>query len=125
MRGDAMSRFHNALFLGDAEERVKVRPDEGPPTFPPLSPHTIHRIPPTYPFAHSHTPPSLFSLARCPSPYCLTPPHTYTFHALIRQVLEATGQLPLAYVAAKTHGLEEDAARLQVPFLASPYLGPN
>ena len=24
MRGDAMSRFHNALFLGDAEERVKV-----------------------------------------------------------------------------------------------------
>jgi len=26
MRGDAMSRFHNALFLGDAEERVKVTP---------------------------------------------------------------------------------------------------
>jgi len=24
MRGDAMSRFHNALFLGDAEERVRV-----------------------------------------------------------------------------------------------------
>ena len=23
-RGDSMSRFHNALFLGDAEERVKV-----------------------------------------------------------------------------------------------------
>lgn len=52
MRGDAMSRFHNALFLGDAEERVKV--------------------------------------------------------------LESTGQLPLAYVAASTHGLAEDAARLQV-----------
>ena len=50
MRGDIMSRFHNALFLGDAEERVRV--------------------------------------------------------------LEATGQLSLAYVAAVTHGLEADAERL-------------
>ena len=29
MRGDAMSRFHNALFLGDAEERVKVLESTG------------------------------------------------------------------------------------------------
>ncbi|KAJ1426745.1 vesicle coat complex COPI, alpha subunit [Ochromonadaceae sp. CCMP2298] len=50
MRGDAMSRVHNALYLGDAEERVKV--------------------------------------------------------------VEATGQLSLAYLTAKTHGLQESAARL-------------
>lgn len=50
LRGDVMSRYHNAMFLGDAEERVRV--------------------------------------------------------------LEATGQLTLAYVAACTHGLEEDKARL-------------
>lgn len=50
MRGDVMSRFHNALFLGDAEERVKV--------------------------------------------------------------LENTGQLSLAYLAAKTHGLEADEQRI-------------
>jgi coatomer protein complex subunit alpha (xenin) len=50
MRGDAMSCVHNALYLGDAEERVKV--------------------------------------------------------------IEATGQLALAYLTAKTHGLEETAARL-------------
>ena len=24
MRGDVMSRFHNALYLGEAEERVRV-----------------------------------------------------------------------------------------------------
>lgn len=51
MRGDVMSRFHNALFLGDAEERVRV--------------------------------------------------------------LEATGQLSLAYVTAASHGLEADADRLR------------
>jgi len=50
MRGDAMSCVHNALYLGDAEERVKI--------------------------------------------------------------IEATGQLSLAYLTAKTHGLEETAARL-------------
>eukprot|EP01037_Dinobryon_pediforme_P045062 gene45062-57296_t len=50
MRGDVMSCVHNALFLGDAEERVKI--------------------------------------------------------------IEATGQLSLAYLAAKTHGLEETAERL-------------
>ena len=50
LRGDVMSRFHNAMFLGDAEERVKV--------------------------------------------------------------LEATGQLTLAYIAACTHGLDADKARL-------------
>ncbi len=50
MRGDVMSCVHNALFLGDAEERVKI--------------------------------------------------------------IEATGQLPLAYLAAKTHGLWETADRL-------------
>ena len=46
-----MSRFHNAMFLGDAEERMRV--------------------------------------------------------------LEATGQLSLAYLCAATHGLDEDAARLR------------
>eukprot|EP00602_Paraphysomonas_sp_CaronLab_P003921 CAMPEP_0185017118 /NCGR_PEP_ID=MMETSP1103-20130426/76_1 /TAXON_ID=36769 /ORGANISM="Paraphysomonas bandaiensis, Strain Caron Lab Isolate" /LENGTH=1209 /DNA_ID=CAMNT_0027546379 /DNA_START=137 /DNA_END=3767 /DNA_ORIENTATION=- len=51
MRGDVMSRFHNAMFLGDAEERMRV--------------------------------------------------------------LEATGQLSLAYLCAATHGLDEDAARLR------------
>lgn len=51
MRNDVMSRFHNALYLGDAAERVKV--------------------------------------------------------------LECTGQLSLAYLAAATHGLEEEAARLK------------
>ena len=51
MRGDVMSRFHNALFLGDAEERMRV--------------------------------------------------------------LEASGQVSLAYVAAVSHGLDEDAERLQ------------
>jgi coatomer protein complex subunit alpha (xenin) len=50
MRGDAMSRFHNALFLGDAEERVRV--------------------------------------------------------------LESTGQVSLAFLAAATHGLDVDAERL-------------
>ena len=52
MRGDVMSRFHNALFLGDAEERMKV--------------------------------------------------------------LEATGQLSLAYVTAVSHGLDTDADRLRL-----------
>ena len=51
MRGDVMSRFHNAMFLGDAAERVKI--------------------------------------------------------------LEATGQLTLAYIAAATHKLEEDQERLK------------
>jgi len=51
MRGDVMSRFHNALFLGDAEERMRV--------------------------------------------------------------LEATGQTSLAFLAAASHGLDEDAERLQ------------
>lgn len=50
MRGDAMSCVHNALYLGDAAERVKI--------------------------------------------------------------IEATGQLSLAYLAAKTHGLDETAERL-------------
>lgn len=50
MREDTMSRFHNALYLGDAAERMRV--------------------------------------------------------------LEATGQLSLAYLTATTHGLEEDAARI-------------
>jgi len=50
-RGDLMSRFHNALYLGDAQERV--------------------------------------------------------------QVLEAAGQVALAYLTATTHGLEEDAERLK------------
>jgi coatomer subunit alpha len=50
LRGDVMSRFHNAMFLGDAEERVNV--------------------------------------------------------------LEATGQLTLAYIAAVMHGLDEHKARL-------------
>eukprot|EP01034_Spumella_vulgaris_P022091 gene22091-28190_t len=50
MRGDVMSCVHNALFLGDAEERVKI--------------------------------------------------------------LESTGQISLAYLAAKTHGLDETADRL-------------
>lgn len=52
MRGDAMARFQNALFLGDAAERVRV--------------------------------------------------------------LEDANQVSLAYLTAKTHGLEEDAARLQL-----------
>ena len=51
MRGDVMSRFHNALLLGDVEERVKV--------------------------------------------------------------LESTGQLALAHLTAKTHGLDEHAARIE------------
>lgn len=51
MRGDVMSCVHNALFLGDAEEKVKV--------------------------------------------------------------LESTGQLSLAYLAARTHGLDEQADRLE------------
>ncbi|GBG32531.1 Coatomer subunit alpha-1 [Hondaea fermentalgiana] len=50
MRGDVMSRFHNALYLGDAAERVKI--------------------------------------------------------------LEEVGQLSLAYVAAVSHGLNEDAERI-------------
>ena len=50
MRGDVMSCVHNALFLGDAEERVKI--------------------------------------------------------------LEATGQISLAYLNAKTHGLDETSERL-------------
>ena len=36
------------------------------------------------------------------------------------KVLESTGQLPLAYVAASTHGLAEDAARLQVQYHTWP-----
>ena len=49
-RNDVMSRYHNALLLGNAEERVKT--------------------------------------------------------------LEITGQLALAYITAKTHGLEDDAERI-------------
>ncbi|KAJ3041599.1 hypothetical protein HK097_002233 [Rhizophlyctis rosea] len=50
MRGDSMSRYHNALYLGDVEEQV--------------------------------------------------------------QVLKEVGQLPLAYLAAQTHGLTEEAAAI-------------
>ena len=52
MRDDIMGRYHNALLLGDASERVAV--------------------------------------------------------------LEASGNLPLAYICAKIHGLEEDAERIKV-----------
>ena len=52
MRQDIMGRYHNALLLGDAAERVKV--------------------------------------------------------------LEESGNLPLAYISAKTHGLEEDAERIKI-----------
>lgn len=52
MRQDTMGRYHNALMLGDASERVKV--------------------------------------------------------------LEETGNLSLAYISAKMHGLEEDAERIKV-----------
>lgn len=51
MRSDVMGQFHNALYLGDVRERVKI--------------------------------------------------------------LEASGHYPLAYLTAKTHGLEEDAVRLE------------
>lgn len=51
-RGDIMGRYHNALFLGNAEERVKV--------------------------------------------------------------LEESGNMPLAYISAKLHGLEDDAERIRV-----------
>ncbi|KAF6256969.1 COPI alpha subunit C-terminus-domain-containing protein [Scenedesmus sp. NREL 46B-D3] len=51
MRGDVMGRFHNALYLGDVREQIRV--------------------------------------------------------------LEESGQLPLAYVAAATHGFDEDAQRLR------------
>ncbi|KAG7365422.1 coatomer WD associated region-domain containing protein [Nitzschia inconspicua] len=52
MRGDIMGRYHNALLLGDAAERVSV--------------------------------------------------------------LEASGNLPLAYICAKVHGLAEDAERIKI-----------
>ena len=52
MRNDIMGRYHNALLLGDAAERVAV--------------------------------------------------------------LEASGNLPLAYISAKLHGLDEVAARIKV-----------
>merc|ERR1712134_210541 len=52
MRGDIMGRYHNALFLGDASERMSV--------------------------------------------------------------LEASGNLPLAYMCAKLHGLSEDADRIKI-----------
>ena len=51
-RGDIMGRYHNALFLGDAEEKVKV--------------------------------------------------------------LEESGNMPLAYISAKLHGLEDDAERILI-----------
>lgn len=51
MRSDVMGQFHNALYLGDVRERVKI--------------------------------------------------------------LEAAGHYPLAFLTARTHGLEEDAARLE------------
>jgi len=63
MRGDVMSRFHNALYLGDAAERVKV--------------------------------------------------------------LESVGQLSLAYVAAVTHGLSEDADRLKAALEEADVKIPN
>jgi coatomer protein complex subunit alpha (xenin) len=56
MLGDVMGRFHNSLFLGDVEERVRV--------------------------------------------------------------LEETGQFSLAYVTARTHGLEEQAGRLEEVLLS-------
>lgn len=34
MRNDLMSRFHNALYLGDVEERIKVLEDVGPALLP-------------------------------------------------------------------------------------------
>ena len=51
-RGDIMGRYHNALFLGNAEERVSI--------------------------------------------------------------LEESGNMPLAYISAKLHGLNEDAERIKV-----------
>ena len=51
MRGDVMGQFHNALYLGDIPERLRI--------------------------------------------------------------LEESGQYPLAYITAKTHGMAEDAARLE------------
>jgi coatomer protein complex subunit alpha (xenin) len=67
MRGDAMSCVHNALYLGDVEERVKV--------------------------------------------------------------IESTGQLSLAYLTAKTHGLHEKAEKLMELLEASgisiPDINPN
>ena len=56
-RSNMMSRFHNALFLGEAEERVNI--------------------------------------------------------------LQATGQLSLAYICAKTHGLNESAEKIEVMLNAS------
>ncbi|KAJ3129796.1 hypothetical protein HK100_008413 [Physocladia obscura] len=50
LRGDAMSRYHNSIYLGDVEEQVRL--------------------------------------------------------------LKEVGQLPLAYLAAKTHGLDEEAANI-------------
>ena len=52
MRNDVMGRYHNALLLGNAQERV--------------------------------------------------------------QILEETGNLPLAYISAKMHGLEDDAERIKI-----------
>jgi len=52
MRGDIMGRYHNALFLGDALERVKV--------------------------------------------------------------LECSGNMPLAYISAKMHGLDEEVERIKI-----------
>lgn len=67
MRGDAMSCVHNALYLGDAEERVKI--------------------------------------------------------------IEATGQLALAYLTARTHGLDDTADRLlellNSSGIAVPAIDPN
>jgi hypothetical protein len=38
MQGDVMSRFHNALYLGDVEERVKILKETNQRTFPPPPP---------------------------------------------------------------------------------------
>jgi hypothetical protein len=61
MRSDVMGQFHNALYLGDVRERVKI--------------------------------------------------------------LETSGHYPLAYLTAKTHGLEEDAARLEETLTESGVVG--
>lgn len=63
MRGDTMGRFHNALYLGDVKEQVRI--------------------------------------------------------------LEESGQMHLAYVAAATHGLQEDADRIRQQLSEVPDVSPG
>jgi hypothetical protein len=115
MRHDVMSRFHNALYLGDVREQVRrwAWCRHGQPT----------RSAVVAPPPHAALGDAREVTGGCDNDVVV---------AVVCQVriLEEAGQLPLAFVAASTHGLADEAERLagkmggELPELAPPRGGP-